>query len=161
MCMTWRTERRCGKHLTAHIFQCVHALCAGMHSCRIFQSPQHMNWPTFFMFTQVCQTEGVRTPLFDRVTEHPLGAPATLCNGTKLTFISVFAHKGNHIHFLLVRKRCTTLLCNALHIVLCVEDISAHVHHSCVCGQSGGDARIARSTEGTVFDMQNVYRAFR
>ena len=53
-------------------------------------------------------------------------------------------HRTSHT-FDLRAKRCTTLLSNELHSVLCVKT-HLHVHRSDVSGQSGYNVRTARST---------------
>ena len=53
-------------------------------------------------------------------------------------------HRTSHT-LVLRAKRCTTLLSNELHSVLCVKT-HLHVHSSDVSGQSGYNVRTARST---------------
>ena len=88
--------------------------------------------------TQDCLTEGSRTQLFGRAIEQSL-VRFPHCATYKHTFISLFSAsytKDITYNFLLERKdvrRC------------CATNWSAQVHHSDVSGQSGYNARIARS----------------
>ena len=81
-----------------------------------------VSWVTFHWLTQVCQTEGDRRQLLDRSIEKSLVRHPRFCNSTNTTSSrSSQFHLQMTLHTSFWVTRCSPLLCNKLHIVLCVK----------------------------------------
>ena len=122
----------------------------------VFSCPCHCRIATLCHRDALCLNVSViKKQLFGRASEKSsvrLPHCATVKTHLHRALLNL-AYNGPHIHFFCRASRCTTLLCNKLHIVprdknKCIIYICiyAHAHHSDVSGKSGYGAGVALST---------------